>query len=146
MNYVKGLKLYYPGIEAEHLQKLVETHPAFMIPDELTKPNPVLAEAHFGSGTHLYFDGEYTAAEDQFRKAISYHKNDARYFYFLGLAQHAQKSKQKEVEARFNIEFGTKLEVQDLPPGKDISFSLERIQGSLRQYLNELKAQARLAE
>ena len=79
-------------------------------------------------------------------KAITYHKNDARYHYFLGLSQHAQKDKEKEVAAQHNIKFGAFLEVQDLPAPRDINLSLERIQGPLRLYLNGLKAEAKLTE
>ncbi len=112
----------------------------------LTQPNPALAESHFGNGVHLYFEGKYPQAEGQFLKAIFYHKNDARYHYFLGLARHAQKSQSKEILAEHSIKAGAFLEIQDLPTSREINLSLERVQGPLRQYLNGIKARARLGE
>jgi tetratricopeptide (TPR) repeat protein len=143
-NYVEGLKLYYPGIEAKRLKELVDMHPAFAVPDVLLTPNPAQAEGHFGNGLHFYFDGKYQDAEAEFQKAILHHKNDARYHYYLGLSQHAQKSKKKESAAEHNIKQGAYLEVQDLPTPREINLSLERVQGSLRHYLNDIKQKAKL--
>src|ERR1019366_169198 len=87
----------------------IENHPAFQRPDAAT-PNPLLAERHFGEGLHYYWAKKYPQAEAQFQQALKYFSSDARYEYFLGLAQYHQKSRDKQVAANYSFEQGAAKE------------------------------------
>lgn len=139
--YTRGLELVHPGLATQEIGRMVEEHPAFQHPDVANKPNPLLAEKHFGNGVHLYWAGNYPAAEAQFKQAMDYFGNDARYAYFLGLSQLAQNSKLKRDQAFYSFEQGARLEAQGQPSIADINISLERIQGGLRQLLNGYRSQ-----
>lgn len=143
--FVDGLKLRYPGLSAEKLEQLIDSHPAFQVPDSLNQPNPVLAETHFARGMQMYWDDKFSNAEEQFKQAISYSKNDARYFYFLGLSQLGQKTKAKRELAYYNLEQASRLEMENLPGSDRINFALERIQGPLREFVNGFRRKAALA-
>jgi tetratricopeptide (TPR) repeat protein len=140
--FSKGLELLYPGIATREMTRLVDEHPAFQQPDVSKQPNPFLAEQFFGRGLHLYFDKKYEPAEKQFQQAIKYFGQDARYRYYLGLAQLAQKTKLKRDAAYFSFEEGARLEAANRPFVADINTSLERIQGELRQQLNSFRQKA----
>jgi hypothetical protein len=137
--YARGLELLSPGLASHEIARMVEEHPAFQHPDAANKPNPLLAEKFFGNGLHLYWARQYPAAEAQFKLAIDYFNQDARYSYFLGLAQLAQKSKLKRDQAYFSFERGAQLEAQGRPTIADINTSLERVQGEVRQLLNAFR-------
>ena len=91
--YSRGVELLHPGLESKEIVRMVDEHPAFQHPDTGNKPNPLLAEKHFGQGLHLYWAKKYPAAEVQFKMALDYYGQDARYLYYLGLAQYGQKTK-----------------------------------------------------
>src|SRR5262245_33858142 len=93
--YVKGLELVYPGKQTGELMKMVEQHPAFQRPDTLPRPNPQVAEQHFGRGLEAYWGCRYAEAEEEFKQAVSFFDQDARYQYFLGLARYQQAGKTK---------------------------------------------------
>ncbi len=137
--YTRGLELVHPGLESREVTRMVEEHPAFQHPDAANKPNPLLAEKHFGHGLHLYWARQYPEAEVQFKQAIDYFNQDARYVYFLGLAQLAQKSLLKRDQAYYSFERGAQLEAQSRPGIAEINMSLERVQGELRQLLNSYR-------
>jgi tetratricopeptide (TPR) repeat protein len=136
LNYVKGLELVYPGINTEELVKMVNTHPAFQQSDLALQVNPVMSERHFAKGLEQFWAKNYPAAEGEFKKAVSFFNEDARYYYFLGMSQYLQKSKQKVADAEYSIELGVKLEIARKPASYVINASLERIQGELRRMLN----------
>ena len=148
--YSKGLKLIYPGIETKDMNELIADHPAFQRPDADANPNPIMAERHFGEGTHYYWAKQYPQAEAQFAQALKYYDRDARFEYFLGLAQLHQKTKLKRDAAMFSFERGAHLEARAAANNpdavRDINASLERIQGELRQYLNSQRYKARTGE
>jgi tetratricopeptide (TPR) repeat protein len=142
--YSKGLKLVYPGIESDELAKLIAEHPAFQQPDS-TGNDPILAERHFGEGYHLYWSGKYADAEAQFKKSVQYFDKDARFQYFLGLAQYHQKTKSKRDAAYFAWEQGARLEAKAATNPfavREINASLERVQGNERQLLNSYRYKA----
>jgi hypothetical protein len=137
--YVKGLELLAPGAPSKDLNKMIEEHPAFNQPDSLARPNPYLAEQHFGLGLHQYWARQYKAAEEQFKQAITYFDQDARYFYYRGLAEHAQKKRDRAI---YSFEQGARLEAANRPTVSEINASLERVQGDLRVYLNTFRQRA----
>lgn len=134
--YSRGLEMLNPGMESKEVVRMVEEHPAFQHPDSANKPNPLLAEKHFGNGLHMYWTRQYPEAEVQFKTAMDYYGQDARYMYYLGLAQLGQKSKLKRDQAYYSFERGAQLEAQSRPSIAEINLSLERLQGELRQFLN----------
>jgi hypothetical protein len=144
--YAKGLKLVYPGIETKEIEELINEHPAFQQPDISGTPNPVMAECHFGEGMHLYWSRDFEKAEAQFKTAVKYFDRDARYQYYLGLSQLAQKSKLKRDAAYYSFEVGARLEAKSVSTNpyaaRDINMSLERIQGPIRELLNSFRFKA----
>ncbi|HMF19872.1 MAG TPA: hypothetical protein VKE98_21885, partial [Gemmataceae bacterium] len=137
--YVKGLQLLNPSLASKDLDKLVQDHPAFQQPDSLARPNPYLAERHFGRGLHYYWDKKYPEAEEQFKSAIGYFKKDPRYHYYLGLSRLPQKGKLKRDGAIFAFEQGARLEQENPQSAYEVNASLERLQGPLRAELNRYR-------
>jgi hypothetical protein len=138
----RGLELLYAGDATKELSRMIAEHPAFSQPDVTNNPNPVLAERHYGEGLHHYWAKEYPQAEAQFKQAVRYFNQDARYQYFLGLAQLAQKSKLKRDAAIFSFEQGARIEARNPGAIREINLGLERIQGELRQQLNSYRYKA----
>jgi hypothetical protein len=133
----KGMALLFPGLTTQEMGKLLNEHPAFQHPDATKEPNPVIAERFYGLGLHHYWEHRYPEAEAQFKQAVGYFDKDARYQYFLGLSQLAQKTQVKRDAAYFSFEKGARLEAQGGQRTIDeINASLERVQGGLRQMLN----------
>ena len=137
--YIEGLKLVFPGRETKELMKLVEEHPIFQLPDVATRPNPYLAEYHYAQGRQLYFARKYTESEAHLKQAVTYFDQDARYHYFLGLTQIAQRTRFKRDLADLSLIRAGKLEAQNKPNFTEVNMSLERIQGDLRQFLNRYR-------
>lgn len=135
--YAKGLELLYP---ASTVTRLLEEHPAFQVPDALARANPLLAEKHYGMGLHFFYDKKYADAEVQFRQAIAYFDKDARYYYFLGLAQLEQHTKIKRDAAYYAWEQASRLEANSRPRSDEVNIALERIQGSRRTLLDSYRA------
>ncbi|MFN4259395.1 MAG: hypothetical protein ACK4RK_08845 [Gemmataceae bacterium] len=134
--YVKGLNQLIKPEYADGLQMIIDNHPAFKRPDGLRYPDTALAEKHFASGLRHYYSRRYEEAEKDFLEAIRYFDQDARYLYFLGLARLPQGKVQ---EAREDFRFGGLLERQNRPTSAAVSVSLERVQGSVRQTLNNYR-------
>lgn len=158
----EGLKEYAKGLglvttktkltprEIDDLIELIDNHPAFQQPDVAGVANPVMAERHFGEGIHLYWSKQYPEAEAQFRQAVKYYDRDARYQYYLGLSQLAQKTQKKRDAGIYSIEQGARLESRTVTTNpfaaREINASLERIQGELRQYLNGIRYKVQAEE
>jgi hypothetical protein len=138
----KGLELLFPGKGTAELIKMIEEHPAFQQPDPFAIPQPEMASRHFGEGMYFYWAGQYPQAESQFKMAIRYNNQDARYQYYYGLALWAQKTKSKRDAAIFAFEQGARLEAKNSPPPHAINLSLERVQGELRTTLNSYRYKA----
>jgi hypothetical protein len=148
--YAKGLQLIDPGTKTEDMSKLIEDHPAFQQPDASNTPNEIMAERHFGEGMHHYWSKQYPQAEAQFRQSVKYYNKDARYQYYLGLAQIHQKTRLKRDAAYYSFERGARLEAKMASTNPDavreINASLERIQGEMRQLLNDFRYKAKADE
>ena len=130
--YVKGMQLAYPGQATRDLLKLVEEHPGLQGADRVGPPNSYVADRHFGKGLTLFWQGDYLAAEEQFRKAVAYFEPDARYHYYLGLSRVLQNTRRKREEGRYNFEQGARLESENRPGPVMVNASLERLQGHAR--------------
>ncbi len=137
--YIEGLKLVYPGKDMADLLKMVEEHPIFQQPDVTTRPNQYLAEYHYAQGRQFYFDRDYDRAEAHLKQAVTYFDKDARYWYFLGLAQVAHCTRIKRDAADLSFIRAGKLEAQNMPHPSVVDISLERIQGPLRQALDRYR-------
>ncbi|MBI2809132.1 MAG: hypothetical protein HYX68_29470 [Planctomycetes bacterium] len=148
--YSDGLKLIFPGIKTDELKDLIDNHPAFQRPDVSNVPNPIMAERHFGEGLHFFWAKNYIEAEKQFHQAVKYYEKDARYQYFLGMSQLAQKTRKQRDAAVFSFEKGASLEAKASSTNplvvRDVNASLERVQGPLRQYINTFRYKAAAAE
>jgi hypothetical protein len=140
--YMKGLEMMFPGMASKEMVQLLNEHPLFQQPDVARAPNAYLAEVHFAKGLQLYWARKYAEAEDQFRQAAGFFGHDARYQYFLGLAQHAQDSKSKREAAILSFERGARLETDNRPSVDEVNSSLERVQGEQRKLINSFRAKA----
>lgn len=140
--YLKGMEMLFPGMASKDMAKLLEEHPAFQQPDAAKAPSAYLAEVQFGKGLQFYWTRQYPQAEVHFKQAAGFYSHDARYQYFLGLAQYAQKSSTKRDAAVYSFEQGAKLEAANRPPVSEVNSSLERIQGDLRKLINTFRAKA----
>lgn len=137
--FVEGLKKVYPEESTQRLQKLIDDHPAFEVPDALTRVNPALAEKYFSKGVLAYRDGNFLQSEGYFKQSLMYNSKYATYHYFLGLAQLAQKTEKKSRDAAAHFEEGTKYELLDLPPRDEINFALEPSRGADRMVLERAR-------
>jgi tetratricopeptide (TPR) repeat protein len=97
-----------------------------------------VAEQHYATGLTYYFDRAYTEAEREFVAAIKFDDQDARFFYFLGLA-HWQLTPNDRSQALADFEEAARLERRYLPPRAAVNAALERIQGPVRQELNRFR-------
>jgi hypothetical protein len=136
LNYIKGLELVLPGAETQDLAKIVNSHPAFRQSDLAGQINPQMSERHFAKGLEFFWAKKYLDAENEFKKAVTYFSEDARYYYFLGMSRLLQKEREKLLLAEYDFELGVQLEIARKPATQAINASLERIQGELRRVLN----------
>ena len=95
-----------------------------------------IGDKHFAVAYTRFFQGRYAEAESEFKQAIEAFAADARYYYFLGLAQY-QQGKTKDAEA--SLRQGAELERMGRTSPMDISLALERIQGPLRRYVYQFR-------
>jgi hypothetical protein len=139
LTYVEGLRSHLPPRYAGGLLELVRNHPRLKRPDTLRVPNPFDAERNYAAGLNYYFARDYPAAEKSFAAAVENDSQDARYFYFLGLAKLAQNKR----DAYDDLDQGAVLESQNRPPAATVSVALERIQGPLRRVINDARTKPR---
>jgi hypothetical protein len=140
--YIKGMNMVQPGIQNKDLDRMIQEHPAFQTPDTLTRPNAFLAERQFGQGLHYYWNKRYAKAEENFKAAVGFFKEDARYYYFLGLARYHQKGQLKRDAAVFALEQGARMEADNHPSASEVNLSLERVQGNLRRFVDQFREKA----
>lgn len=135
--YVEGMqKLTGKSERTAGLQYLVENHPAFKVPDALKPPDPNLGAKHYGLGLTQFYANNYRKAEKEFATALRYDKNDARYLYFFALALFQQDHREDAIEA---VRQGYVLERAGKPGSAAVNASLERIQGYMRDFLNQYR-------
>jgi hypothetical protein len=95
-----------------------------------------LAEKYYLSGVSHYWGGDYAAAEKDLAKAIGYFKDDARFYYYFGLACWEQGKRDQANEA---FQKGTELESRSRPSSAQINATLERIQGAARATIDQAR-------
>jgi tetratricopeptide (TPR) repeat protein len=98
--------------------------------------NPLLAESAYNEGVRQFWAGAYARGEQRFLQAIRYDSHDARYYYYLGLCRWAQ---DKRGAARRDFQRGAELERQERPARPAVDAALERIQGSLREEVDQFR-------
>jgi tetratricopeptide (TPR) repeat protein len=114
------------------LQRIRYADPRLRIPDVFVEPDVVAAQRFYAIGRRHYFAGNYASAEVSFQAALK-ENADARYQYFLGLAQLGQG---KEEAARRSFADGARLEADGQPRLDEIDRALEAVQGALRRRIN----------
>jgi tetratricopeptide (TPR) repeat protein len=137
---IEGVRRSLPADEATRIDFMLENHPAFQKREGVKAPDPVLAEEYYAAGLREYFDRRYVPAERNFSDAVYYNDQDARYQYFLGLAQLAQPGKRDLAVENFRQ--AGRLEQQGKPSSAAVSVALERVQGAPRELLNGVREQA----
>jgi TolA-binding protein len=102
--------------------------------------NPLEAEKFYADGLNFYFDRDYAAAERAFATAVENDSQDARYYYFLGLARLALNDRRRALE---DLDQGAMLEAMNKPAPAVVSAALERVQGPVRRVLNDARNRPR---
>ncbi len=97
----------------------------------------------YGQGVHNYFNGDYSAAYDQFTRAIDQGSRDPRCYYFRAIV--LEKTGRPD-EAKKDFEKGAQLEAGGEIQSSVIARSFERVQGTLRLTLENYRTDARLAQ
>jgi TolA-binding protein len=92
-----------------------------------------LAYQHYTQGVALYQGGRFSEAEVEFYWAVKRDEEDARYQYFLGLAQQAQGKREPAAQS---FQRGAKLEQGHQPSPVFVALALERARGDGLQILN----------
>lgn len=137
LEYSTGLeKLSGSPEQGRVLRYLMENHPSLRVPDGKQPPDVQAAERYFDQGLRLYWSQRYADAEQQFAQAIRNYDQDARYLYFLGLAQLAQDRRDQAAET---FRKAGQLEQQGRPQSALVSAALERVQGTPRRTLNRYR-------
>jgi tetratricopeptide (TPR) repeat protein len=112
------------------LEKAARPEP---LPTPAGTPDLKRADRAYHLGREHYTRGDFAGAERAFREAVRWHAEDARHWYFLGLAL-LQQGRTDLAHGSFRE--GGRREQQNRPHSADINLSLERVQGPARQALN----------
>jgi hypothetical protein len=137
--YVEGLRPVAPDYAAG-LADLLRRDPRMKRSEGVVAANPLEAEKYYAAGLNFYFDREYTAAERSFQLAVQNDSQDARYFYFLGLARLALGQRE---QALADLDQGGLLESMNKPSAAAVSDALERVQGPMRRMVNDARSKPR---
>ncbi len=95
-----------------------------------------LLEQFYGNGVHAFNAGDYVGAHAALTSAIKGGTNDPRAYYFRGLAYLRLG---RNEEARADFQKGAELEAGESADVYPVNRSLERIQGSQRQMLEQFR-------
>lgn len=93
------------------------------------------AERFYASALALYQSSRYADAEKELSQALQ-HNQDARYCYYLGLAQFAQGKREQAAES---FRRGVALELHNQPDSMSVNEALERVQGMQRMAINQYR-------
>lgn len=97
-----------------------------------------LANEVFGRGVHLYWQGDYKNALQQFQLGVQLNTEDARLWYFKGFCELALGRKS---EAEKSIVTAIVLHEKTLDK-REIARALERVQGKFRMVVESLRPRA----
>ncbi|MCA9191619.1 MAG: tetratricopeptide repeat protein [Planctomycetales bacterium] len=100
--------------------------------------NGVLAEL-YGAGVHRFNAGDFLGAEQLLNRVVAEGSQDARAYYFLGLAKYQSGN---HIEAESMFEEAARVETQ----GKgnfDVGQALQRVQGAVRSKIEIARRDAR---
>jgi hypothetical protein len=139
LTYADALRPALSRDQVETLKELILNHPALRRPESLAVPTPEEAERHYAVGLRLLYSGQYEPAEKELLTAVAQDSQDARYYYFLGLARLYQGKR----DAFEDFEQGAKLEHQNLPSTEAVNSALERVQGPARRTIDNARGQVR---
>ncbi|MGL6096488.1 MAG: tetratricopeptide repeat protein [Fimbriiglobus sp.] len=119
--------------EAEFEEKLKDVRAGVRVADSprLRAAKDRAARA-FDAGVALYDGNRVADAEPRFRAAVTDDPSDARYWYFLGLAQLGTGN---AAAAEESMKKGAAQEVRHQPGPAAVGAALERVQGPARQVL-----------
>ena len=106
------------------------------------RADEVLLEQFYGEGVHAYNQGDYIGAYNSLSSAIKGGTNDPRAYYFRGLAY---LKLGRDPEAKADFQAGAELEVGDSADVYPVNRSLERVQGSSRQVLEQYRTSVHAA-
>lgn len=98
-------------------------------------------EETYGRGVHAYFAGQYTEAEQLFSTAIGQGLQDPRGHYFRGFAL-TRLGRSHEAESDFRE--GARLEANGTGRNVGIGRSMQRVQGSTRLKLEQIRREAQV--
>jgi hypothetical protein len=96
-------------------------------------------DSMFDRGYLLYWDGHYSEALAWLRGATAQPEADARAWYYRGLAE-LNLGDQASASASFDR--AARLQAAGMPSSREVSLALVRLQGPLRQQLNQVMARA----
>jgi len=94
--------------------------------------DPFGASIRYSKGYHAYWRGDYQAALDELDEAVALDPQDARFWYYKGLAEHAMG---RSVWAEVSLGRAVALELAGETDRALVAKALERVQGAAREQL-----------
>src|SRR5262249_33846121 len=123
---IAALKLLAPPEYRAGLETALANSFSTMEPRPVRPPRPAEAEPYYAEGRLRFFACDFASAESLFQEAVRLNNEDARHFYFLGLARMLQGQLGGASQA---LKIGPSLKAKNKPNPRLINNSLERIQG-----------------
>ena len=117
--------------EEDHRRQLADARSGVLTP--LTTAEVAAKERasqEFDTGVRLFLANRYAEAEAVLERATRNDAADARYWYYLGLAQRLQRKPYEE-----SLKKGADLEARNQPGRRALNDALESLPGSYRQWL-----------
>ncbi len=137
--YVESLRPTLHKEQYDTLREIIRSHPLLRQNESDVVNDTLKADRFYLTGREQYNDRNWAGAEKSFRAAVEAYDQDARYYYFLGLARLAQG--EKDTASLFRK--GAKLESENRPKSVIIDRDLETVQGVPRRILDEARRTSR---
>jgi colicin import membrane protein len=121
--------------EEDHRRQLADARSGVLTP--LTTAEVAARERasqEFDAGVRLFFDGRHAEAEAMLERATRNDAADARYWYYLALAQALQRKPAEEA-----LKKGADLEARNQPGRRALNDALEPLPGAYRQWLSRYR-------
>lgn len=121
--------------EEEHRRQLADVRTGVATP--LTTAEVAArdrASQEYDAGVRLFFASRYAEAEAMLDRATRNDATDARYWYYLGLAQALQRKPAEEA-----LKKGAELEARNQPGRRALNDALEPLPGTYRQWLSRFR-------